>query len=451
MKRYTNNQIEALGKFFSCQRDWSKDFIVSSYTYEDIYRLAAGISEIALGETICLVTEDKGIIAATILASFVSNITIILPYSLSRNVLEEVRKETKFTRVIGNYNDLFSDMQIIIPKPVSTISPFLDSLKEAFCPDRIFLKLFTGGSTGKSKLWDKTYRNLFSESLFLSEKFRITEKDIFLSTVPPYHIYGLLFSVLVPMVSFAAVLPDVYMFPQQIQSMIQKFSPTVLVSIPIHYKALHRSTIDRSTSLQLAFSSAAPLNKTDSVNFFNKTGIGIIEIFGSTETGGIGSRCQATGQEYFYPFESIRWKIKEERLCIQSDYLSPSIEKDEEGFYVTGDRVSGDAHHRGFFIKGRVDDIVKIGGKRVDLKDIQNKLLQMEGIRNAIVSVLHMDTSRGNEIVAIIESDMNESEIRKYCMEVLEPYAVPRRFKIVNHIPVSSTGKHVHEWIENQL
>ncbi len=30
-------------------------------------------------------------------------------------------------------------------------------------------------------------------------KFAISEKDLFVSTVPPYHIYGLLFSVLVPL------------------------------------------------------------------------------------------------------------------------------------------------------------------------------------------------------------------------------------------------------------
>ncbi|MGV8056908.1 MAG: AMP-binding protein [Smithellaceae bacterium] len=60
-------------------------------------------------------------------------------------------------------------------------------------PDEPFLSLFTGGSTGKPKVWSKSPRNLLSEAFYLKEKFAISEKDLFVSTVPPYHIYGLFF------------------------------------------------------------------------------------------------------------------------------------------------------------------------------------------------------------------------------------------------------------------
>jgi len=440
-----------LDKILFQHQNLKKDFVVSTYTYEDIYQLAAGISEQFTSSSekekiLCLATEDKGLIAASVLASLLYDLVLVLPYAYSKHVLKELQEETGFTKAIGNKTEnLPPGIEIITPITSSSfpdISLFPD--RNELDPDKVFLKLFTGGSTGKSKIWAKTYRNLIGEAIYLSEKFDVSEKDIIISTVPPYHIYGLLFSVLLPFVSSASVMPDIYIFPKEIISVIKKASPTILVSIPIHYKALNQSGMDKDTSLKTAFSSASPLNKTESVEFYNQTGIGITEIYGSTETGGIATRCQAYNEDSFKPFDNIDWKIEDEHLCIKSDFISPSVPKGADDFFITGDRVEYHLTNR-FVLKGRSDDIVKIAGKRVDLKEIQHKLMQITVVRNVVVYSVPGDTGRENDIVAVLEGEITEEDVRAFAAENLEHYAMPRRIKIVDKIPVSATGK-IRNW-----
>ncbi len=472
-----------LNKILFQHQNLKKDFVISTYTYEDIYQLAAGISEqftssSEKGKILCLATEDKGLIAASVLASAVSDSVLVVPYAYSKHVLKELQEETGFTKAIGDKTEnLPAGLRIITPTPSfvpnleignkaenpkgfqkplefgghAALSP--PYMTETIDPDKIFLKLFTGGSTGKSKIWAKTYRNLIGEAIYLSEKFNVSDKDIIMATVPPYHIYGLLFSVLLPFVSSASVMPDIYTFPKEIISAIKIAHPTILVSIPIHYKALNQSGMDKDISVKTAFSSASPLNKTESIEFYNQTGIGITEIYGSTETGGIATRCQSYNEEFFKPFDNIDWKIEDEHLCIRSDFISPAVptpehgngKEDADGFFITGDRAA--YHHTEhdkdrFVLMSRSDDIVKIAGKRVDLKEIQHKLMKIKGVKNILVFSVPGDTGRENEIAAILEGTITEADVRAFASENLEPYAMPRRIKIVDKIPVSATGKY---------
>jgi len=104
-----------------------------------------------------------------------------------------------------------------MPDGVEVITPVPSATKDIrpetiIDPDNHFLRLFTGGSTGKPKVWSKSPRNLLTEAFYIRETFSLSDKDIFVATVPPYHIYGLLFSILVPFVSHARILPDIYTF-----------------------------------------------------------------------------------------------------------------------------------------------------------------------------------------------------------------------------------------------
>jgi len=110
------------------------------------------------------------------------------------------------------------------------------------------------------------------------------------------------------------------------------YSATMLISVPVHYKALGNSII-RNNSLKIAFSSAGVLDKSDGSRFFDQTGMGIIEIYGSTETGGIASRCRSKGEVSFTPFENVDVKIRNKRIHVRSDFISPDVIRDPDGFF----------------------------------------------------------------------------------------------------------------------
>lgn len=418
-----------------------KEFTFSGYSYGEIFELAAGLKKTLTrrgGEkTLCLCTEKKAVTAACILASLSGACQLILPYSFSSHALMEMYEAVGFNAAIADHpEEIPSGVEIITPLPGSMADIIPEEIRN---PDEPFLRLFTGGSTGKPKVWSKSPRNLFAEAFYLKEKFAISEKDLFLSTVPPYHIYGLLFSVLVPFVAHAKVLPDIYTFPQEIISTTNKHKATVLVSVPIHYRALKVNNLS-APSLKIAFSSSGVLNRSDAIHFQKKTGLGITEIYGSTETGGIASRSISEHTESWKPADVVSWKISGKRLSIQSTFASPEMERDIDGFCLTGDEAREEKEKR-FVLLGRADGIVKVAGKRVDLLDVQNKIMELPTVRDAVVVALPAEKGRESVIAAVIVCNINETQLRKLMLEKLESYAVPRRIKIVSAIAATATGK----------
>ena len=285
-----------------------------------------------------------------------------------------------------------------------------------------------------------------AEANFHAETLGITGEDVFLATVPPYHIYGLLFSVLVPFFGSARVLNETFVFPKEIIRSAQQFRTSVLVSVPPHYGALKSSGLE-SGSIRIALSSAGLLDKADADAFREKSGVDIIEVFGSTETGGIATRRRLRDGESWVPIAPVEWKTAAGRLQVRSDYLSPSLPRNPEGFFLTSDCVSADGSGR-FLLRGRTDSIVKVGGNRVDLEEVRAKLKTIPGVRDAAVLAIAAGKGRQNELAALAASHLTAADLKRELGRISEPYAVPKRILIVDDIPVTAAGKYDRSEIE---
>jgi acyl-coenzyme A synthetase/AMP-(fatty) acid ligase len=440
---------QKLEKILAGPENPGAEFIASFYTYKNIYAMAADIRKTLSGnsETVCLYTENKAIIAASILASLASEFTVILPYALSSHALQEIHLLFHVNTIIADQTkEIPAGINLVVPKIKNSDSLSLPLIKS---PDTSILKFFTGGTTGRPKIWTKTVRNIFGEAFFLSEKFRIDKNDCIMATVPPYHIYGFLFSVLIPFVSSSKVTPDICSFPQEIRKSLKKKSTTILVSIPMHYRILKGGEIP-GDSLRMGFSSAGKLDDTDADYFYQKTGAELVEIYGSTETGGIAGRCRARGETNLEAFEIIEWKIVDERLYVRSPFISPDIAVDSDGFYQTGDRVLMQ-DEKCFSLLGRADGIVKVGGKRVDLEYVRDAILQYPGVTDAIAFAIPDTRGRESRICAVVQGITDKEQLITGISKQIEQYAVPRHIKIVEKIPVSSSGKYDRKSLEKMF
>jgi acyl-coenzyme A synthetase/AMP-(fatty) acid ligase len=420
---------------------YRKEFIFSGYSYGDVLELAAGLKKTLArrgGEkSLCLCTTNKAVTAACVLASLAGSCKLILPYTFSAHAMAEMRDATGFSFAIADRpEEMPADVEVITPLPAALENTASRSIRN---PDEPFLSLFTGGSTGKPKVWSKSPRNLLAEAFYLKQKFELMENDLFLATVPPYHIYGLLFSILVPLAAQARVLPDIYTFPQEIISTANRHKASVLVSVPIHYRVMKVDNLS-FPSLKVAFSSSGMLERSDSLYFYKKTGLGIREIYGSTETGGIAVRAVSEPAYNWKAFDTVSWKLTGSRLSIKSDFASPEMERDKDGFCLTGDEAREDEGNR-FVLLGRADGIVKVAGKRVDLPDVEGKIKTLPTVSDVVVIALPTDKGRESVIAALVACDLTETHLKKLMMDILEPYAVPRRIKIVSSITRTATGK----------
>jgi acyl-coenzyme A synthetase/AMP-(fatty) acid ligase len=448
----SNTAPELYRDLFSPQHDPTREFILKRCTYEEVYRLAVGIWQLQSQRKenptlICLCTDNKALIAAAIIASLAEGPHIVLPYAFSRQAVKEVFE-------ILSPSLILTDQQVDFPPGAEVITPSMlhydNIIPDIFHdPDEPFLLLFTGGSTGKPKAWPKTPRNILAEAGYLAGKFSITPDDLFLSTAPPQHIYGFLFSVMIPFMSSSCVLDGVYSFPREILRAIQDHRASILVSIPVHYRVLKVADLQRH-NLRMAFSSAGVLDKEDAAYFHSKTGLDITEIYGSTETGGVASRSRSRDGESWRSLDPVAWKIRKGRLHVRSSFISPTLPRNTDGFFATADRADYESDER-FILRGRADNIVKIGGKRVDLSAVQAKLKQIPGVRDALVVAIPTGKGTQNKLAALVETDLDELQLRRDIALVSESYAVPKRIVVVEEIPMTYSGKYDRKVIEQIL
>ena len=415
----------------------------SGPTIGEIAALAAGIRErlsgrdVSAAEPVCLCLEQRAHLLAALLATLAGAPAVILPHALHPQVLAEVRTVRPFRLILA-------DTAVEPPRGTAVIgirecSPARHLPEFVRTPAEVFLSLFTGGSTGKPRIWSKTPANLFGEAINLSRTFAVGANDLILPTVPPQHIYGLLFSVLLPFVAAARVLGRTCTFPQEILTALQEEHATVLVGVPIHYRALRTCGIRRH-SLRLAFSSAAPLDAEDAAFFREQTGLAITEVYGSTETGGMAIRTSGADHGSWEPFRCIDWKILSGHLCVRSAFVSPDLPRDAAGFFMTADRVA-EAEGGRFILAGRADHVVKIAGKRVDLEEVGEKLRRIPGVRDAYVTALPLKRARQMEIAALVVSDAPARALRAAVRSLDESSGRPRRLRIVDALPVLPNGK----------
>ncbi|MFW6177147.1 MAG: class I adenylate-forming enzyme family protein [Desulfohalobiaceae bacterium] len=430
-----------------------RPFILAGPSYLEVYAIAAKLQQQDFfqdtAESICICSQDRTVLAAAILAALTRPVTLLLPHSFSPSVLAGMHELQPFSRaIVQQGTKLPPGVQPILAQKQESSSPGLDQAPLRSL-DSELVKLFTGGSSQAPRIWSKTIRNLFSEASYQAASLGISPRDRVVSTAPANHIYGLLFSVLVPFVASASVVAGTPTYPHEIQDLIRQHQASLLVSTPLHYRML--ANIDfNAQPLAWALCSAARLDPADSKAFYHQTGLGITEIFGSTETGGIASRTCRDIQPGFRPFDCIQWKIVEDLLAIRSDFLSPELPVDCAGYFITQDRINAVSPEE-FELLGRADHIVKVGGKRVDLDEIRSILTSLPQVQDAAVLCIPDQSGRSNEIQALVAANTTSQAIRRHLQHRLQSSAVPRKIKVVDKIPVSEAGKYQRNAIQEML
>ena len=461
-----------------------KEFIRAGATFSDVYGMAVGFRTLLAapeyqGAAICLAVDDRAVMAALLLAALHPSMeraalghpcpaaslhpsmertppghpcpaaalhpsptkppTLLLPFALSAKSLAGMQQLTGFSAAITDVDRDFPPGVAVIRPPAGAAPDFAPSGRIA--PQGELLRIFTGGSTGAPKLWSKTGENLFGEGLSLARHFAVTENDCIVATVPPFHIYGLLFSVILPLVSGASVVMATPSFPGEIADVIDKENATLLAAIPPHYRALRGKKV-AGANLRLAFSSAGMLDAEDNEAFTRLNEVDIVEVYGSTETGGIATRNRHRGETSFTAFPAVAWKIKDDRLCVRSPFLSPELPVTGDGYFTTGDRVEPGGENR-FVLKGRVDGVTKVGGKRVDLEEVRAIIKKVPGVGDCVILALPDPGGREHRIAALVQGTaVDMALLRQTLADSLEFYALPRVLKTIDRIPLQDNGKY---------
>ncbi len=114
------------------------------------------------------------------------------------------------------------------------------------------------------------------------------------------------------------------------------------------------------------------------------------------------------------------------------------------GFYPTNDIVSLESNGEVYF-HGRLDNIIKSNGYRINLMEIEDHLQQSQKIVEVAV-LSEPDDLIGNRIIAIVKPKTDEPcsilDLKLFCAKTLPKYAIPHQFYLSsNALPKGNTGK----------
>ncbi|CAF4104700.1 unnamed protein product [Adineta steineri] len=111
------------------------------------------------------------------------------------------------------------------------------------------------------------------------------------------------------------------------------------------------------------------------------------------------------------------------------------ININEQIFYKTGDLVRIDNKGLIYYV-GRKDYQIKLHGQRIELREIEQCLLQ-----TSISACVVIKWNDDHLIAYVQSSDINEKELREHCQSHLPPHMIPSLFVILGKLPLNANGK----------
>jgi malonyl-CoA/methylmalonyl-CoA synthetase len=334
-------------------------------------------------------------------------------------------------------------------------------------PDDLAAIIYTSGTTGRSKGAMLSHRNLASNALTLVEQWGFTRGDVLLHALPIYHVHGLFVACHCVLLSAARML---WLPKFDVREVIDSLPhATVMMGVPTFYvRLLADASFDKNAcrTMRLFISGSAPLLPDTFDAFRERTGHGILERYGMTETGM--NTANPLGGERIpgtvglpLPGISVRVSDAEGRPCaagvvgdiqvkgpnVFSGYWRMSEKTRDEftadGYFKTGDM--GEFLPNDYLkIVGRAKDLIITGGLNVYPAEIEDRINALPGVaESAVIGV--PDPDFGEAVTAVVVArpghGLTESDVISALKPEIAAFKVPKRVHMVADLPRNAMGK----------
>lgn len=308
--------------------------------------------------------------------------------------------------------------------------------------------LYTSGSSGTAKPVRKSLAQLDAEVRTLQREWGgLVGAAVTLSSVPHHHIYGLLFRILWPLSAGRAFDRMPVFEPLQLRQRLAEYGGGVVVSTPsqlMRWPALPGFPMQAPVPCAF-FSSGGPLPADAAAAYSNAFGAVPLEIFGSTETGGIAWRRQDISPAW-QPLTGVDVRCDDDGvLCVRSAHLG------HDRWHRTDDTARFDAHGR-FALAGRCDRVVKLDGKRISLPELEARIrshayieqaaaVVVDGTTRARVGVVAVLTAAGRDALVADGRIAVATTLRHALGAYFDAAALPRYWRFLHEMPFDTRGK----------
>ncbi|AVO52551.1 acyl-CoA synthetase family protein [Ectopseudomonas mendocina] len=402
---------------------------------ERALRLAAALQTRGV-QRVALYLEDAAELAIALLGAWRAGVQVLLP--------ADAQTQTR-QRLAAQIDLWLDDLARLDAAPLPGAR---------LLPEQCRLTLCTSGSSGEPKLIDKSLAQLANEVEALERLWgaHLGQATI-LGSVACQHIYGLLFRLLWPLCAGRSLYRRALPFPEDLQQVSLGQTDFTWIASPALLKRMGDNLDWPALSrVKQVFSSGGALPGEAAESLHERLGQWPTEIYGSSETGGIGWR---QGDTPWQPFPGVELSLDEAgALRIASPYLPAGhVEQSADAAEIGDDGR--------FVLRGRLDRIVKLEEKRISLPMLEQALISHDWVADARLGVIQEGRAFLGALLALSPSGVHAlrnqgrrsvtETLRRHLAEHCEAIALPRRWRLLLELPYSSQGKLAQSQVEALL
>lgn len=313
------------------------------------------------------------------------------------------------------------------PEPFASLAQLISQAYQAYQKNKI-VYLSTSGSTGTPKQILHTQEMMEIEGKSVGWHFRNAKR--FITLTPRQHLYGFSFAVF-----FSSIykIPAVSLAPLPVQPWIELLQQgDVVAGFPLFWEYFLQAGNTFPTGIT-AVTSTAPCPKGLFERLKQAGAERVVELYGATDTGGIGVR-----EDENSPFQiNDFWEVDatQEPVLIHRKGIEGWIPFPDEVEFIPP---------RGIFPLKRMDYMVQVAGVNVSLKHVEEVLQQHPAVKACRVRLMRPDEGKRLKAFIVLKSGYSEqslSDIRANLSKQLSSHELPRSFTFGENLPVNEMGK----------
>jgi O-succinylbenzoic acid--CoA ligase len=324
--------------------------------------------------------------------------------------------------------------------------------------DAVHAIIYTSGTTGRAKGAMLTYGNFWASAAASAFNIGVLPGDRWLACMPLFHVGGLSILVRSAIYGTAAVVHRGF-DPVRVNRALREEGITLLSVVPTMLRRMLDA--DGETfppTVRAVLVGGGPVERGLLEEALAR-GLPVLQTYGLTEacsqvTTLSPADARAHAGSAGKPLVSTRLRVdappgEPGEILVSGPTVTPGYWRDpeataraiREGWLHTGDvgRLDGDGF---LYVLDRRDDLVVSGGENVYPAEVEGHLLQHPGVENAAVVGLP-DAEWGQAVAAAIvpREGFDADAVEAWLRQRLAGYKVPRRWVVVDALPVTASGK----------